>query len=381
MEKKVGRLSFKIVILLLALSISAYSAYIFLSQRYTYDVVYPSSSFTELRHLSDYNPMLKGTFYDSPVFVFDSGVEGENVMILGGTHPNEVAGVLSSYFAIENAVVESGKLIVVPVINFSGQSATESGKASYPYYHVGDREFKAGSRIMSPLDSWPDPPIFVQLPSKVHLGSDEARNVNRSYPGMSPVPVSEVAKGVMSILKEEEIDMAYDLHEASVTYPVNRVIISNQDGLDAAFLAAMMMEGEGLTISTEASQPGNTGYSHHEWGEVDGVIPFLIEVPSPTVDRIQGPLTERLILDGKDEFLVKVNELGFAFGNYSEDGISLDKRVALHVDAILNTFLAAEALMIKDHIGITLPTGPDILSNGLDFYFEKAISDNPIKVR
>ena len=50
-----------------------------------------------MRWLSDSVPMLKGTYGDTPIFVFDSGVPGGSVLYCGGTHPYEPATSLSAY--------------------------------------------------------------------------------------------------------------------------------------------------------------------------------------------------------------------------------------------------------------------------------------------
>lgn len=76
--------------------------------------IVPGPGVTEIKMLSDYFPKLKGTGGDSEVYILDSKKPGGTFVVMGGTHPTEPAGVLSAVLFVENAVMQEGKLIVVP---------------------------------------------------------------------------------------------------------------------------------------------------------------------------------------------------------------------------------------------------------------------------
>src|SRR5690625_2327944 len=74
----------------------------------------PGYGVTGIGWLSDYHPALKGTPGDTRVYYLDSGVPGGTVYVQGGTHGNEIAGVIAAVVLVEKAVPTTGKLIVVP---------------------------------------------------------------------------------------------------------------------------------------------------------------------------------------------------------------------------------------------------------------------------
>src|SRR5690625_965680 len=74
----------------------------------------PGYGVTGIGWLSDYHPALKGTPGDSRVYYLDSGVPGGTVYVQGGTHGNEIAGVVAATILVERAMPTAGRLIVVP---------------------------------------------------------------------------------------------------------------------------------------------------------------------------------------------------------------------------------------------------------------------------
>ncbi len=370
-RKKRKSIIVKTVILALTFAFASSASVSFVKARHTYDMVYPSPALTEIRRLSDYNKNLKNSYLDTPIFVFDSGIPGPTVLYIGGTHPNEVASILSAYIIIENLELENGRVLVIPVINKSGNSSPTLGYSYPEKYTVGDRSFKVGGRLISPLDSWPDPALYVHYPSYLHLSSDEIRNVNRIYPGReNGSPGEMLGYAVMNLLDKEKVDIAFDIHEASVTYPVNRNIVTNEASSDIAFLSSMMLEEEGITMAVELSLPSNYGYSHQEWGKIGNVHPFLIEVPTPFIDRITGAMTESLI-QGQDTFLPKVSAKGFSKINYTEEGISLEERVGTQLSTAKMIIDVAGMMDEKLWISLSFPTLSSFKENGLAYYLDR----------
>ena len=99
--------------LALSIAIMVYSAMNFLAAR---ELPLPEwgPSVTEVRMLSDWFDGLKDTNGDTPVYVLEGKKPGGAMLILGGTHANEVSGYMSAFTFIENAVVEEGTVYVIP---------------------------------------------------------------------------------------------------------------------------------------------------------------------------------------------------------------------------------------------------------------------------
>ena len=55
------------------------------------DVIIPGPGVTEVRMLSEYFPGLEGTAGDTEIYVMEGEEEGGSVLILGGTHANEMS--------------------------------------------------------------------------------------------------------------------------------------------------------------------------------------------------------------------------------------------------------------------------------------------------
>ena len=94
--------------------------------------VRPGYGVTSQGWLSDYCESLRGTNLDTPVFFLDSGKSGASALVLGGTHPRELAGVTSATMLVENCEVKVGRLVVIPCLNVSGMSIPDqNGKVPH----------------------------------------------------------------------------------------------------------------------------------------------------------------------------------------------------------------------------------------------------------
>ena len=101
---------------------------------------------TRIAALSDYGPGLKGTMADTPVFFLEGGNPGGKALILGNTHANEPDGILSTLIVLENAVVESGTIIIIPQFNHSASRTTRPGDGYPLYFEIetpwGEKRFR-----------------------------------------------------------------------------------------------------------------------------------------------------------------------------------------------------------------------------------------------
>ena len=334
------RLIQKIVILVIIAVFAVIAAVQFWQLRHYKETIVTSPYLTEVKWFSDYVPSLKGTWLDTPVFIFDSGVEGGTVFINGGPHPYEPASTMAAYLMIENMVVEKGKVIVVPRANYSGSTEGMCGDAYPMYFHVdtewGQEQFRIGDRYTNPLDQWPDPFTYINYPSGQNLAYQDIRNLNRVYPGRENGTITERAGyAVMEIIRQEGVDISIDMHEAEILYPVTSTYVApakvldrehfletgemnyvepERSSLDIAMMAAMNIDQFFMKC---ASSPNTLhGLSHREWADWSDSLTFLMETPEIFIDKITGPRTEALMYEGKDEFLQRVTDKGLTYFPY-----------------------------------------------------------------
>ncbi|MCP4274137.1 MAG: succinylglutamate desuccinylase, partial [Gammaproteobacteria bacterium] len=87
------------------------------------DQVVPHEGFIKKR-LSDYFEDLKETAADTDIYIQEAEEPGGTVLVLGGTHANEPAGVIAAVVMLERSALKQGRLIIVPYANMMGRSHT-----------------------------------------------------------------------------------------------------------------------------------------------------------------------------------------------------------------------------------------------------------------
>ena len=159
----------KIIVLVVTLVLTGVAGWMFNEHRTYQEAVVVSEHISEVRKLSDYDPAVKGTVNDTNVYIFDSGQPGGTFLMFGGTHPEEPACNLSAQLFTENLKVTQGRVIVIDRINRSASTNTRLGEAYPRFFHVetpwGVKRWRFGDRCANPLDSWPDPEVYVHYPS------------------------------------------------------------------------------------------------------------------------------------------------------------------------------------------------------------------------
>lgn len=213
---------------------------------------------TRMTLLSEYFSGLAGTPADTPVYILEGQQPGGTVLVLGGTHPQEVSGMLAAVVLIENSQVDYGRLIVIPQANASGFTYTEPLEAFPHTFEIetphGTRWFRNGMRLTNPIHQWPDPEVYVHPTSGERLIGHEIRNLNRVYPGRPDGTFTErTGFGITSLILSEGIDTVIDLHEAYPEYPVINMIVAHQRAMRIATFASLMMQFEGVRISVDQS--------------------------------------------------------------------------------------------------------------------------------
>lgn len=270
-------------------------------------VIRPGPGVTEQKQISDYFPALKGSNLDTGVFILDSGKPGATGLALGGTHGNELAGQVAALLMLENAVVTSGKLIVIPYTNRSGLSVRDTRKSiarSFPVQsRSGERLIPYGDRRTDPADQGIEDPDEYTNPMGYTLkNGQESRNLNRAYPGKADgTPTEQLAYAIMQLIRQEDVDFSLDMHEAGTperqgpdaddyrpggNKRLAYTLVSHPRGLEIGAYALLEMEGDtGISMKLDESNPAYRGLSHLEFGNATQCLSYLSESPNPGQDR------------------------------------------------------------------------------------------------
>ena len=337
------------------------------------DTFYPSPGLSRQTKLSEYFPRLADSPGDTDVYCFKGEEQGGNLLILGGTHPNEPAGFITAVLLLENITVRRGTIVIIPQANLSGFTHNDPFEGNPQKFSLetpeGLRWFRFGSRLTNPIHQWPDPTLFTNAAGQALSGA-EVRNLNRSYPGKAKGHLTEqVAFGIMKLIIQEKIDLSIDLHEAAPEYPVVNAIVFHENSAELAAIASMELQMEGMDIRMEASPPSLRGLSHREWGDFTDSMAILLETANASHGRLKGRPTEALIVEGKDPNYVKASQLGMLFVPYSKEGIHINERVARHLAAVSALLKGLRELHPDRTIDISnLPPAQTVCERGLGLY-------------
>ena len=355
----------------------AVAGYLFYEHRNYKEPVVVSENCTEVKKLSDYCDIIKGTVNDCNVYIFDSGVEGGTFLIWGSTHPEEPAGPMAAELMVENLKVTQGKVIIIDRMNTSGSTNTRVGEA-YPRFFTyetdwGTKVWRYGDRHANQLDSWPDPEVYIHYPSGQNLANVDIRNANRNWPGKEDGLLTErTAYAVMQLIDAEGVDMTLDMHEAELEYTVENTIVVHEKAQAVGAMVSMMLTSQtfDVPVGMEFSPKALHGLSHREVGDYSDAASYLVEVAEPMLDRIRGITDEELLMSGKDRFVMKAGEHGLLYAPIDESGWPIEKRVARHVAVatkimeVNNTVNADQTILIEG-----IPTYEEMMANGLAGYY------------
>ncbi len=337
--------------------------------------------------LSDFGPGLKGSPADASVYVLEGKEPGGKAFVMADTHANEPAGLLAALILIENAVVEKGTLYVVPEFNASAGRNTKAGDGYPLYFDIptgwGEKRFRMGNRDASPLESWPDPDVYIHYPDKQLLSYLDVRNSNRTWPGRPDGPIMErVTFAAMELMRGQKVNIAIDLHGAETMFPVTNCIVAPEKSAKIATLVSLTVKAmEGFDNHVEPSPKNFRGLSHREIGDYSDTLPFLLEAPIPFLDQPTGPKTVKLLLDGKDPFLLSLSKQKRLFVPYDENGWPIEKRVGQHMSVMLEIF--RQFTKKNPDAGIRLSGAPkygELVKNGVGHYFHDPAKADPKSV-
>jgi len=266
----------------------------------------PGEGVTLQKKISDYFAPLKDTNLDTDVYILDSGKPGATGLMIGGTHGNELAGTVTALVAVENVIVSTGKLIVIPYTNLSAQSVADSRNKVAMKHLVqsrsGERYLSYGNRRTDPTDQGSeDPDDYINPGGYVLKNGAESRNLNRTWPGKADgTRTEQLSHALIQLIKQEQVDFNLDMHEADTPekYTVNDdydtgvnkrlayTLVSHPEGLEVAAFALLDMEEDtGISMKLEESNSKYRGLSHLEIGNHTQSLSFLSESPNPGQDR------------------------------------------------------------------------------------------------
>lgn len=342
------------------------------------DTIVQGPGVTRIARLSDYLPSLKGTYGDSDVYFLEGKEPGGKVFVIGGVHPNEPAGFLAAVLLIENAVIEKGTMIVIPQANLSGFRNASSEEANPPRFEIvtpwGSRSFRLGDRYTSQLEQWPDPEFYTHYPSRQVLSGPEVRNLNRVFPGRPNGLFTErLAFAIAETVRQEEVDISIDLHEASLMYPIVNVIVAHQRATQIGAMAMMNLNYyEKIKIGMEISPEKLHGLSHRELGDYTQSMVLLAETSNPMMDYVRGRTDVDLVLNGKDEQVLRAAKAKLLFAPYPDEGVSLDERVGRHM-ATVSEIIAAYSKRHPDRPVVAggLPGYQEVQTKGIGHYLRQ----------
>jgi hypothetical protein len=359
---------------IVALAVAGASGWIFWSMREAEPIV-AGPGVTAQRMLSATEPSLAGGSGDTPVFELAGPKPGGTMMILGGTHPQEIGGVLAAVLMIENVRVKQGRLIVVPQANRSGFTHTDPMEAHLHSFTIdtpaGPRWFRVGMRLTNPADQWPDPDVFVHSPSGERMVGHETRNLNRNHPGRPRGWLTARVSHALTALAKEAW-LVLDLHEAQPEYPVINTMVAHEHAFETAATATAAMRARRIPISLAASPKNLHGLSHREFGDYTNAEAVLTESPNPAMGRLRGRTGEDLVVDGHDTNYVRAAKLKRLFVSFDEQGWPLKTRVARNLAAIEELINAYNELHPETPIEVeNIPPYKDVIARGLGVFLQQ----------
>ncbi len=378
----------KYCFLILGVILMAFAGRSFYNSRHLKEPVVLGPGVTQVKKLSDYFSGIKGTINDSNVYVLEGAQPGGTILILGGSHPEEPASRLTTWILTENAVVKRGRIFVISSANRSATTVTRLGGAYPPDFTIptpwGGQTFRMGDRWSNPLDQWPDPEVYIHSPSRQELAYVDIRNLNRTWPGRANGTLTEkTCFAMIQLIKKELVDVVIDLHEAELQYPVISTIVAHQKGEDLAALASMIIPSEeGFNIGMEYSPQTLHGLSHREIGDHTPSISLLLEAPEPFLDATRGRTDRALLLEGKDDFVLKAGKHGLLFEKMDEKGWPIDVRVGRHCSTLIHILeLWSEESPDKAVVATEIPRYAEIIKKGMGFFLRDPSRADPGKIR
>ncbi len=330
--------------------------------------------------LSDCLPALRGTAGDTDVYFLESGKPGGTLLVLGGVHANEPAGMLSAVLLVENARLEKGRMLVIPEANASAFTHVESAEGFPVRFTMAAEDgsarwFRFGGRLTNPVHQWPDPEVYTHYPSGQLLSDFDVRNLDRAFPGRPDGNFTErIAFAITALIRREKVDLTIDLHEARPMNPIVNCVIFHERAREIASLGSIDLESAGVKLRLEPSPQNLHGMSHRELGDHTDTTALLMETANPIQDRLHGRTSEQLILDGRDDFFLQAARRGLLYVTYEGKGLPLEERVGRHLASLAKLVQIFGELNPEREIGLgNLPDYALLKDRGISPFLRPAI--------
>jgi len=197
-----------------------------------------------------------GTDYETPIYIIKTDCKKPTIMILAGTHGNEIAGIEATQHLKDDINIKKGTLIIIPRTNIL---ACKNGLRNFP----------------------------------------QNINLNRVYPGnLQGNLIEKLAYEIFGLMKNYNIDLLIDLHESIEFYEKNNqnygqtiVIDSNDDYLFNLSSSIVEEMNEGIIDNNNKYQvlvqpiEGSAAYSTH----------YQLNIPAITFETCRKlPLSLRI---------------------------------------------------------------------------------------
>jgi hypothetical protein len=353
-----------------AVAIAACAGSVFLAMHEPEPIV-AGPGVTTRRMLSDYAPTLAGSPADTPVFILEGKEPGGTLLLLGGTHPQEISGLMGAVLMIENAIPEKGRVVILPQSNRSGFTHTDSLEGFPHTYKIstqhGDRWFRVGMRLTNPVHQWPDPDLHIHPQSGERMVGWESRNLNRNFPGDAGGRyTARLNAAIMELSKQEKVDIVLDMHEAYPEYPIINMLVAHERAYEIATMTMIGLQSRDIPMDMMASPPQLRGLSHREFGDHTGAFALLSETANPAMGRFRGRTDEALVVDGLDANYVRAAGLKRLFVPFDEKGHPLKHRTARQLATIEEMLVAYnEAVPDKPIVVNGIPPYDEVANKGI----------------
>lgn len=335
-----------IIVIAVALVFAVFASIDFLAM-HNAEPIAANPNLTEVRMLSEYCSGLKGTDLDTEIYVFDSGKAGGTFLVLGGTHPNESAGLVAAVSMVENIKVTQGRVFIIPWTNKSGFTHTSPLDGMQDFFTItlsdgSARTFRVGNRLTNPVDQWPDFTYYEGKSGRKLVGTESAeiRNVNRLYYGNeNGVLTEKVCAGIFNLIVREDVNITMDMHEGSPEFLYLDCTMVNQkaDNAKAMSIASSMalnMQLDDLEMRAEYSGVTSYGLSHRSLGDNTSSMMTLMETYNPSMGPLHGKMDDDLIINGNEPNYLQAHNAGYVYFDVPENGYPLVQRVARHITCI-----------------------------------------------
>jgi hypothetical protein len=197
------------------------------------------------------------------------------------------------------------------------------------------------------------------------------RNTNRTWPGRADGSLAErTTYAFMEMIRAEKVDIVIDLHEAELEYPVIGTIVTHQKTQEIAAFASMELTATTFKLGMEISPKTLHGLSHREIGDFSDAAGLLFEAPEPFLDRVRGITGEPLLMEGKDDFVLRAGKAGLLYWPIDEKGWPIDVRVSRHVTTIAKVFEVMGFMDPQKSIVVEgLPGYQELIEKGTGAFF------------